>query len=544
MNRLLPLSVFCLLVSAHPGQAGAASGGQAGRGAAASRPNILLILSDDMGYSDLGCYGGEIETPNLDRLARAGVRFTNYHVQNMCWPTRASLLTSLYPKTALTDGSAEKGLRADAQLLPEALQAAGYATFMAGKWHLSDPEQPKGPGSPHRRGFDRAYSTYWGTTDYFAPADLNLNGESKEHEWQNNPNFYYTDAITNYSLKFMQEHAADPAAAAQPFFLYVAYNAAHWPLHAKPADIEHYQGRFAAGWDKLRVARHARMKTLGVVDPAWELSPRHPEVPAWAEEKNQAWQQRRMEVYAAQITCMDRNIGRMMQYLQETGALENTIVIYQQDNGACQVEYPPTRTGSWTKPFTTDGKKTPVTPGNLPGIMPGPQSTWQSYGYGWANLSNTPFRLYKQYDHEGGTRSPLIVSWPRGVAKGLTGGVAGQMLHVIDLMPTLLAATGTDVAFRPGKLPFEGRSFLPILQGRPEAWAPHAELHWAHNKGRATRVDGWKLVADGREPWELYRIDEDGTELHDLAPTLPGKVAELEKLHEAWERRTNLTKKR
>lgn len=507
-------------------------------------PNIIVIIADDMGYSDLGCYGGEIETPHLDRLAGRGIRFTNYHVQNMCWPTRASLMTSLYPKSALVDGTAEAGLRPAALLLPEALRQAGYATFMAGKWHLSDPHQPHGPSAPHRRGFDRAYGTYHGTTDYFAPADLNLNGESREHEWRDNPDFYYTDAITDASLQFLREHAAKSAAAGRPFFLYVAYNAAHWPLQARPEDIAHYQGRYAAGWDKLRLARHARMKELGVVDPAWELSPRHPEVPAWTEEKNQLWQQRRMEVYAAQVTCMDRNIGRLIQYLRETGKLDNTLIVYQQDNGACHVEYPPTRTGPWTKPFTTDGKKTPVRPGNLPDIMPGPQSTWQSYGYGWANLSNTPFRLFKQFDHEGGTRSPLIMSWPAGLAAGQAGGLAKQVLHVVDLMPTLLEAAGASPEARPGKLPFEGRSFHSVLTGAPGKWQPHAELHWEHSQGKATLVGEWKLVAEKGKPWELYHITADGTELHDLASTMPEKVAALERRHNEWNQRTDLRRQK
>ncbi len=507
--------------------------------AADSRPNIVLVMADDMGYSDLGCYGGEIETPTLDKLARNGLRFTNFYVNNMCWPTRASLLTSQYPKTAMRGGSPSQGFRHGIILLPEALGNAGYKSYMAGKWHLSDPEKPNGPSAPHRRGFEKSYSTYWGTSDFFAPADLNLNGQSREHEWQDNPNYYYTDAITDYSLKFLEEHAADPASSTRPFFLYVAYNAAHWPLHAKPEDIEHYEGRFSMGWDMLRRQRHARMKELGVVDPAWELSPRNPKVPAWEDEEHKAWQQRRMEVYAAQITCMDRNIGRIVQHLEETGALGNTLFIYQHDNGGCHVEYPPQRTGSWTKPFTTDGKETPVTPGNLPHIMPGPQSTWQSYGHGWANVSNTPFRLYKQHDHEGGIRSPLIISWPQGLAPGLTGGLSHQVLHVMDLMPTLLEAVGAHPSAPAGKLPFEGRSFLTLLQDHPEKWRPHRELYWAHSRGKAARVDGWKLVSENNKPWELYKLPEDGPELRDLSNANPQKVAELTQKHAAWSKRTN-----
>jgi arylsulfatase A-like enzyme len=502
-------------------------------------PNIVLIISDDMGYSDLGCYGGEIETPNLDKLAGNGVRFTNYYVHNMCWPTRASLLTSLYPNTALKTGSAAKGFRDDIILLPQALKEVGYKSYLTGKWHLSDPEEPNGSSAPHKRGFDRTYTTYHGTTDYFAPADLNENGEDRTYEWKDNPDYYYTDAITDNSLRFLKEHPKDA-----PFFIYVAYNAAHWPLHAKPEDIENYKGRFSAGWDHFRETRHARMKELGVVDPAWELSPRHPNVPAWEDEEHKAWQERRMEVYAAQITCMDRNIGRIVQQLKDSGQLDNTIFIYQQDNGGCHVEYPPTRTGPWTRPFTTDGKNRPIRPGNLPEIMPGDQSTWQSYGYGWANVSNTPFRLFKQYDHEGGTRSPLIMSWPKGLDKKLTGGLAGQVVHVIDMMPTLMDAAGASTESRPGLQTFEGNSFLPVIQGNSETWHPHDELYWDHSQGKAARIGEWKLVSESKQPWELYRISKDGTELNDLAPSMPEKVAELEARHQAWEKRTDLTKKK
>ena len=522
MNRIVYF--FCLLALCLHSQA--------------KPPNIVLVIADDMGYSDLGCYGGEIETPTLDKLANNGIRFTNYYVQNMCWPTRASLLTSLYPKTALLDGSAAKGLHSDIVMLPEALKEAGYKSYMAGKWHLSDPEQPSGPSAPHMRGFDRAYSTYWGTSDYFAPVDLFLNGERRDHEWQDNPDFYYTDAITDYSLKFLKEHPKEA-----PFFLYVAYNAAHWPLHAKPEDIEHYKGRFSAGWDSLRKSRHAKMKELGVVDPSWELSPRNPEVPSWENEPHKTWQERRMEVYAAQITCMDRNIDRIVQHLKTTGELDNTVIIYQQDNGGCHVEYLPERTGSWTKPFTTDGKRTPIIPGNLPHIMPGPQSTWQSYGYGWANVSNTPFRLYKQHDHEGGTRSPLIMSWPAGLDPSLTGGITHELTHIINIMPTLLDLAGLSPESRLGKLPFEGKSFLSVLKGAPHNWQPNKELFWQHSRGKAARIGDWKLVSENRKPWELYKISEDGTELTNLATAMPQKVAELEKKHTAWDKRTNLGKK-
>ena len=504
-------------------------------------PNILLIVSDDMGYSDIGSFGGEIETPALDALAENGLRLANYYVQNMCWPTRASIMTGLYPNSSLADGSVTGGLNPEATLLPEALKSAGYGTYMAGKWHLSDPAQPNGPSAPHNRGFDSSYSTYWGTSDFFAPVDLNLNGEDREFEWRGNPDFYYTDSITDYSLRFLEEHKRLPEE--KPFFLYVAFNAAHWPLHAKPEDIKRYEGRYSMGWDTLRQHRYQSMLELGIIDTSFELSPRHPDVPAWNDEPYQDWQERRMEVYAAQVTSMDRNIGRIIDRLETMGELDNTIVIYQHDNGGCHVEYPPERTGSWTRAFTTDGKRAPITPGNIPHVMPGPQSSWQSYGHGWANASNTPFRLYKQHDHEGGTRSPFIISWPDGLDPNHTGGLNREICHVIDLMPTLLEAAGVS-KIKQQPLPLEGRSFLPIITGERQSLPGNRALFWAHNKGKAARVGDWKLVSESRRHWELYNLADDPTELKNLAETMPEKVKELSQKHREWVERTNLSGKR
>jgi arylsulfatase len=509
---------------------------------AAKPPNIVFIVADDMGYSDLGCYGGEIETPHLDALAEKGVRFRNFYVNNMCWPTRASLLTGLYPKTALPlKGSAASGLHVESTTLPQALRAAGYTTLMSGKWHLSSSKEPDGFNAPHRRGFDHFYGTIEGASDFFAPVDLQLDGKSMTHEWENNPDYYYTDAITDHAIDFLDD--AKKEQGDKPFFMYVTYTAAHWPLHARPKDIEHYRGDYAKGWDKLREQRHARMKEIGAVNPAWELSPRHPDVPAWEDVKNSEWQQRRMEVYAAQITCMDRNIGRIVDWVKEADAFDNTIILYQHDNGGCHVEYGPKRTGSWTREFTTDGKKLAIRPGNIPGLMPGPQTTFQSYGYGWANASNTPFRMFKQYDHEGGSRSPLVVSWPDGIDPGMVGGWAPAVCHAIDMMPTLLSAAG--VAELPQKpFAFEGRSFLNELKGRQEKARPGKPVFWAHGKGKAVRAGEWKLVSGDKGPWELYNVHRDGTELHNLAAKMPDKVAELAELHREWGARTNLAPKK
>ncbi|MDF1816305.1 MAG: arylsulfatase [Verrucomicrobiales bacterium] len=497
-------------------------------------PNIVHIISDDMGYSDIGCYGGEIETPVLDSLAQSGLRFTNFYVNNMCWPTRASLMTGLYPKTALPKGgSADGGLHPDAVTLPQCLRKAGYATFMSGKWHLSSAEEPDGENAPHHRGFDQYFGTIHGASDFFAPADVQLNGKDMTHEWKDNPDYYYTDVITDYALQFVKQKNPEE----KPFYLYVSYNAAHWPLHAKPEDIEHYKGHYAMGWDKLREQRHKKMKELGVIDPEWKLSPRNEKVPAWQDVDNKDWHQKRMEVYAAQITCMDRNIGRIVDYLKESGQFENTLILFHHDNGGCHVEYEETRTGSWTRDFTTDGKSLPVRPGNIPGLMPGPQSTFQSYGYGWANASNTPFRYFKQYDHEGGTRSPLIVSWPKGIDHQKAGGMANAVCHAVDIMPTLLSVA--EVALPAQKpMSLEGESVLSSISGGEKNG--ERSIFWNHNKGRAVRKGNWKLVGIAKKDWELYNLVSDGTELNNVAGDHPDVVNDLKSEFESWAKRTDL----
>jgi len=494
---------------------------------AASGPNIVLVVSDDMGYSDPGCYGGEIDTPQLDALAKQGLRFTNYYVNNMCYPTRASLMTGLYPKSVLgKEGSYANKLSSLSVTLPEALKKAGYTTLMSGKWHLSSHTDTA--NMPHNRGFDHYYGSVEGTVDYFSPAYLQLDGEDRQFEWQDNPDYYYTDRLTDKALEFLQNTEG-------PFFLYLAYNAAHWPLHALQEDIDRYKGRFSKGWDQLRNERYSRMLDMGLIDPQWRLSDRNPVVPAWQDVTDKEWQERRMEVYAAQVTRMDRNIARVVDYLKQTGQFENTLLMYHHDNGGCHVEYETDRTGSWTKPFTTDGKKTPIVPGNISGIMPGPQSVFQSYGHGWANLSNTPFRNYKQYDHEGGTRSPLIVSWPNAIPDNRKGSLIRQVCHAVDLLPTLLEVAGLDpIDQKPVSL--EGVSLYRNLLGE-ESDLPRT-LYWQHNKGRAVRQGDWKLVSEDKgSTWELYNLSKDGTELDDLSEEMPERLAELKQMHDAWMKR-------
>ena len=503
---------------------------------AADRPNILLLLiADDMGYSDLGCYGGEVDTPNLDSLAEHGLRFTNYYVNNMCWPTRASLMTSLYPKTALPkNGSVEGGLHRDAATLPESLQATGYRTIMSGKWNLSSWRELDGPGAPPQNcGFGRYHGILSGAASFFAPFSLSRDGKdaSADFDFKPNPDYYHTDAISDETIKMLK--MLKETDASKPFFAYVSYNAAHWPLHAKPDDIAAYKGHFSKGYYILRKKRHARMKKIGLVNPAWK------------DIKHREWQEHRMEVYTAQITSMDRAIGRILDHLRDTDQFENTLVLYQHDNGACHVEYAKGRKGNFLPEETRDGR--PMKPGNIPGLMPGPEDTYASCGYGWANLGNTPFRLFKQHDHEGGTRSPLIAHWPAGIDHDHTGGLVHHVAHAIGMMPTLLKLVGTEV---PAKAPASGNPSLPTKERSfashlsPEiedTRAPHEAIYWAHGQGSAIRQGDWKLVRTKGTGWELYNVYEDGTELNDLAKEMPERVTELEALHKAWSKRTGLS---
>ena len=491
------------------------------------RPNIVMIMADDMGYSDLGCYGSEIPTPNLDRLGHGGMRFTNHHTNNMCVPTRAALMTGIQ-----NDISVQKGvMHASAATVAQSLQAAGYHTLMSGKWHLAGSLEDL-PNMPCQKGFDRYFGMLFGSADYYQVHGLmrdnqHVPGECKADD------FYLTDAISDNAVSFLKE--AEPRD--QPFFLYLAYTAAHWPLHAFPEDIERHKGKYAGGWDALRASRHARMKELGVVNPDWPLSPRNEEVTAWEDSPDKEWQQRRMEVYAAQIEVMDRGIGRVLAELERQGKFDETLICFQIDNGGCHVEYPPDRKGDFLFKTTRDGR--PMRPGNLPELMPGPEGTFQSYGHGWANASNTPFRLFKQYDHEGGIRTPLIAHWPGVIAAG---SLTDSLSHVIDLAPTFLEAAGAPALAEGGggpALPFDGRSLLPVFKGqtRPEP----ETLFWQWNHGRALRQGKWKIVAADKGAWELYDVEADGTELNNLAAGIPEKVAELEAAWNAWQSRSNQT---
>lgn len=483
---------------------------------AAGKPDIVIILADDIGYSDFGCYGGEIPTPNIDRIAASGVRFTQYYSENMCAPARTALLTGQYHLRKFSNPGTVT--------IAEALKPAGYRCYAVGKWHNFG-EDSRNRQSPLQRGFDHFYGTPLGCGSFFAPLKLSRDGRPAEHEWQNE-DFYYTDAITDNAVSYIRK-----TSAATPLFLYAAYTAAHWPLHARPQDIARHRGRYALGWDQLRERRLKRMKALGIVPPHTHLSARDPRVPAWKDVTNPAWQQRRMEVYTAQIEVMDQRIGRIVQALRDSGRLENTLIMVLVDNGGCHVEYGANRKGPFLNTTTRDGR--PVRPGNLPTIQPGPEDTWQSYGFGWANLSNTPFRMFKQYEHEGGIKVPLIVQWPKTIRKG--GQICRALTHVTDLLPTVLDAADVPYPQRVNKtrtVAPAGTSLLPLLRGQEREG--RALLFWQFQNGAAVRQGDWKLVRTKESPWELYDLAADPVEMNDLASVYPEKVAGLSAQWQTW----------
>ncbi len=508
----------------------------------ARRPNIILILADDMGFSDIGCFGSEIRTPHLDGLAAGGTRFTQAYNYARCCPSRAVLLTGLYPHQAGVGHMVEGGpgpayqgyLNDRCVTLAEALHPAGYRTLLSGKWHVggiyprNDPRgwgvgDPKRPLPPDR-GFDEWYGTPAGAGSYFNPKPLFRNRTVLE--LQEEP-YYYTDAVSDEAIRMIERTAE----TGQPFFLHVCYTAPHWPLHAPEEEIAQYQGRYRGGWDAIRSARHETLQGLGIIDRRWPISPRDAQAPAWADVRLKDWEDRRMAVYAAQVARMDHGIGRIMATVRELGLEEHTLVIFVSDNGGCAEllhEDGRQREREWRN--TRAGQ--PITFGNIPGLMPGGPDTYQSYDLPWANASNTPFRLYKHWVHEGGISTPMIAYWPGRVTAGR---INHSSVHFVDFMATFLDAAGARYPTeRDGQtiLPPEGESFLPALEGRP--WRREQPLFWEHEGNRAVRDGPWKLVCQHPGAWELYNMDEDRTELNDLADKNRERVHRMAALYDAW----------
>ena len=513
-----------------------------------TRPNVLLILNDDMGYSDIGCYGGEIETPHLDRLAAGGLRFSQFYNTARCSPSRASLLTGLHAHQPgigiLTYDSGPEGyagnLNQRCATIAEVLKPAGYRSYLSGKWHVSSNLVEPTDSWPMQRGFDDFFGTIIGAGSFYDPNTLTRRNQNAEHEARA-PGFFYTDAISDEAVKFLRQHR--DAHADKPFFQYVAYTAPHWPLHAHPEDIAKYKGRFDAGWDQLREQRLARLVASGILDAQWQLTARDPRQPPWTEAEHKAWLANCMEVYAAQIDRMDQGIGRILAALQDMGQLDDTLVIFLSDNGACAEDIPEGVTVDElvsklmiARSHTRDGAV--VRFGNTPDIAPGPEDTYQSYGQAWANLSNTPFRLYKHWTHEGGISTPLIFHWPAGIAQ------RGEVRHTPGYLPDIMA-TIVEVAQAAYPEQLGERDILPLeghsLAGAFAADAPERPpMFWEHEGNAAMRDGRWKLVREYPKAWELYDMQADRTELHDLAAQQPERVARMAGQYQAWAQRAGV----
>ena len=537
---------------------------------AADAPNIVLIMSDDMGFSDLGCYGSEINTPNLDRLANHGVRFTQFYNTARCCPTRAALLTGVYQHQAgiglMTGDSKLPGYRGelgrDVVSIAEALSGAGYRRYMAGKWHVTRHVSPDGPKDnwPLQRGFEKFYGTITGAGSFYDPATLCRGNTfiTPVNDPQYRPKtYYYTHAINDNAVTFLKEHADE--SPDKPFFLYVAHTAAHWPMHALPDDIAKYKGQYDKGFAPIRESRLAKMKTLGLVTADTKLSPQSDD---WEKVEDKPWEARNMEVYAAMIDSMDQGIGRIVAELKRQGKLDNTIIIFLQDNGGCAEGY---GRGTPRNGYATDLK--PMGPDDLqrniwppmqtrdgrplktgPGVMAGPEDTFIGYGRGWANVSNTPFREYKHFSHEGGISTPLIVHWPQGIDPSRNGKLEDQPGHVIDIMATCVDLAGGVYPEKFGEheiIPVEGVSLRPAFSGKPLERTD--ALYFEHHLNCAIRDGDWKLVCkghSGREvkdfAWELYNMRTDRAELQNVADKHPEKVEKLLAQWEEWAARAKV----
>ena len=496
------------------------------------RPNIVIILADDMGYSDIGCYGGEIKTPNLDNMAANGIRFSQFYNAARCCPTRASLLTGLYPHETgfgFMDGNMgfpgyEGYLNDHCLTIAEVLKLGGYETMMSGKWHLGH----KISHQPHDRGFDRFYGTLLGACSYFDPASLMKDSTPIK---AGSPGYYYTDAISDTAVQFIKGHMAGNAE--DPFFLYVAYTAPHWPLHAPEEIIQKYNGFYSKGWESIRSERYKRMIEMGLIDSSWQLSPSENGIVSWENEEHKHWRERCMQVYAAQVDAMDQGIGRIVAAIENAGQQENTLIFFLSDNGGCSNDMKDTgwlvKNGLLPEK-APDGR--PMRPNSDPSIMPGDADTYAAYGLPWANASNTPFRKYKTFAHEGGIATPLIAHW-HGVTK--KSAIIQQPAHIIDIMATCLDVAGVEYPqiYKGKQLkPLEGKSLIPLF--RMEGQPIHDALYWEHIGKRAVRQGKWKLVSTNDGVWELYDLEKDRTELHDLSNDLPEKVQELEESYQNW----------
>lgn len=505
------------------------------------RPNVVLILVDDMGFADLGCMGSEIRTPNIDAMAHRGTLLSSMYNCARCCPTRASVLTGLYAHRAgigqmgadLGTAAYQGYLRDDAATIAEVLRLAGYRTLMSGKWHVGGEYDARFIDSwrvgardrpaPRQRGFDRFFGIVDGCTHYFSPHYLI---EDNARVTTIADDFYMTDAIADKAIDMIKEGEGDD----RPFFLYLAHIAPHWPLHAREEDIARYDGVYQKGWDAIRTARHEEMLTRGVLQHRWEISPRDAEAPPWTDVKLSDWEARRMAVYAAMIDLVDQSIGRVLETLRQLGEYDNTLILFLSDNGGCAEFMAEDGWAKWFPDTTHDGRK--MTMGNRPDVEPGGPLSYMSYDLPWANVSNTPFRKFKHWVHEGGVATPLIVQWP---ARLQVPNVQHAPCHVVDILPTILDATGAQYPSELGGhaiQPLDGESFLPLLEG--QAWTREQPIFWEHEGNCAVRLDNFKLVRKFSEPWELYDMEQDRTELNNLVDKNEPLTRRLVREYEAW----------
>lgn len=521
----------------------------------AAPPNIILVMADDLGFSDLGCYGSEIRTPNLDYLAQNGLRYTQFYNTSRCCPTRAALLTGLYNHQAgvgkMTEAENQPGyqghLAYNAVTLAEVLKSAGYQTAMTGKWHVSNTIVQKDPQEqlawlnhqkqfgdfspidqyPTNRGFDRYFGNIWGVVDFFDPFSL-VSGTKPIVSVPKN--YYHTDAISDTTVQYIRDFARTK----KPFFVYVAQTAPHWPLMAPPEDIARYKDTYKSGWEAIRRARYARLVKLGVIDPVkTKLSERWGADLSWETNPDRAWDAQAMAVHAAMIDRMDQGIGRMIQALRETGQLDNTLILFLSDNGASPENcagYGPgfdrpnrTRTG---QPIAFDLKKQ---------IPPGSQASFVSIGPRWANVANTPYRMAKAESYEGGLHTPLVAFWPKGI-RAKKGSFSHQVGHVMDFMATFVEVAGaTYPSTYRGKpvLPTTGISLVPSFEGRMVGG--HKTLFNEHFGARYARSGNWKAVSLASDTtWHLYDLSTDRSETADVAAKQPERVRQLAAQWQAW----------
>ena len=499
----------------------------------AERPNIILVMADDLGWSDIGCYGGEIKTPHIDSLAKDGLRFTQFYNNAICGPTRASLLTGLYCQQIGHRGDRwnEPKDYGKCVTIGELLQQVGYRTMMVGKW--------QGRDSALDRGFDRFFGPMCqAKISYFHEVVKNpyyLNRQRRKLS----DDFYMTEAFNEYATGFLREAVGGD----EPFFLYVAHIAPHWPLHAREADIAPNRKRYLEqGWDKWRMRRFDRQHKLGIVPTEWKLSLRPATIGDWKNDAKKEWQAERMAVYAAQVEAIDRGLGRLLQLVDDAEKRDNTLVIFLSDNGAApNGGLKPSKSGfgfglnAKNDQWRNDG--VPIRPGSGPDNLPGPHDTFAAYGLAWANVSNTPLRGMKSTGYEGGIRTPLAVRWPAVIRQ--RGEITSQAGHVIDFMATFLEVAGAKypAEFKARKpLPLEGKSLLPVFKGKQRPG--HEVLCWSLPGHHAIRMGKWKAIKPkGGNVWQLFDLDVDGTETTDLAKQEPDRVQALAAQFEKWRKR-------